>query len=140
MPTLKSVYRFPYNFTREYLRPKHYWYFGKACYERVRFGVSHEDEYSLDYHLASVILRSILNYKNDDKYGERVVYVERYNDDFSHNESDMELWDMKIDAIWSAFYDLYESDDIALQYSAEASERFQHAFRLFGELFRGLWW
>ena len=51
-----------------------------------------------------------------------------------------EKWDMMIDSIVGALYDMYFSDDITYQYSKEAHERTTLAMNLFAEHFRGLWW
>ena len=114
-------------------------------YQRGRYGVSYEDEFSLDYYLARILLQSLPKYKNDGEYGEFVVFTDPdYVLEFDNVEEDpeyvvaMDTWDAKIDAVWSALYDQYESDDYELQYKYK--ERFTASMEVFSNMFWALWW
>lgn len=52
---LKSPYRFPYNFKRDYLRPHHYWYYLKYKWQRMRRGISTYDTFNLGYHILRIL-------------------------------------------------------------------------------------
>src|SRR5688500_5140509 len=56
---LKSPYRFPYNFTNDYLRWRHWWSAVKFVYNRVAHGVSYHDVWSFDHHLSHIICKGI---------------------------------------------------------------------------------
>lgn len=139
MPIFKSPYRFPYNFKNDYLRPKHYWYFLKACWQRITKGVSFEDEFSLDYYIASILLESLPKYKNEGKYGEFVEFTTTPSFEQDEYEAGIDDWDMMIDAVWSAIYDIYK-DDSELIYDSAANERLDLALHVLADYFRGLWW
>jgi hypothetical protein len=114
-------------------------------YQRGRYGVSYHDEFSLDYYLSRILIQSLPKYKNDGEYGEFVVFTDPDAQvDWSEDADEAadlaarELWDMKIDAIWSALYDHYESDDPEDFYLN--TERIPDAMEVFAPMYWCLWW
>jgi hypothetical protein len=113
--------------------------------------VSYRDEWSLDSHLARQLLEALPRFKNDGDHGQAVIFCERL--DWSMPEENgltkkqakkmkreqMDLWDMKVDAIWSALYDWYEEYDFTCEPLAH-TQRVQAGWKLFGEMAQGFWW
>lgn len=146
MPTLRSPYRWPLSLKRTYLRPSHYYYFIKGCVQRLRWGASESDEFSFDHYFSTVLLNTLPNFKNDEKYGRHVIFsyppmhmMENLSEEEEAERRD--TWDAMIDAIWSAIYDLY-GDDVPFEneYDKTVHERFVAGICLLGEIYRGLWW
>lgn len=120
-----SGYRFPWNFTKAYLRP--YWWSNKYKHivQRYNYGVSRQDAWSLDYHLTCVILVGIEHIRN-----EKVGYPSTLNS--------IEEWHAILDEIHEGFY-LYYTDDWDTIFNEEKREKFEHSFDLFKEWFGALW-
>lgn len=138
--------------------PRTYYYLGKHYYERCRYGFSRQDEWSLDCAIGRNLLNALLKYKNDGLHGEWIMFhdptVERTEAEYidiegvgkAKSDEALALWDMKIDAIYGAFYDNYgEGEDGTDRLSTPnnyiiVEERLNEAWKLFGEMVRGLWW
>lgn len=62
----KSIYRFPYNFTRDYLRPRHWLYGSKHYYQRMKRGWSDHDStgVGIGNHVVQIIREALPQHLN----------------------------------------------------------------------------
>ena len=56
----------------DFLKPRRYYRQFKHWYQRARFGVSYADEWSLDYHIAAILMHSLPKYTSTGSYGQTV--------------------------------------------------------------------
>ena len=139
---IKSPYRFPYCL-RDYLNLKHYYYYAKHLYQRMKHGVSDYDMYNFDSRLIEVLLYALPNFKNINS--EYVIYhfpedfeIFCYDHDDDARQEAMDRWDAVIDEI---IENLGSSEPWNWEYEKreETQRNLQYAFDLLGRILPGLW-
>lgn len=139
---IKSPYRFPYCL-RDYLNLKHYYYYAKHLYQRMKHGVSDYDMYNFDSRLIEVLLYALPRFKNvNSKYvfyhlpeDSKLFY---YNYDGKAQQEAMDRWDAMIDEI----IENLGSPEIWKWYPEETKEngkKLERAFELLGRNLPALW-
>jgi len=130
-----SGYRFPYNFTRTYLRPYTYIGFLKTVYHRARYGWSERDTWSADHYLAGVIADILRAFIRDERCSTEWFSVPCF-------ETDEELKQYNDDLVFAAdyFQKYHESYDWLFGEEAQQDERDRiRAFEIVALCFPSLW-
>lgn len=149
--SLKSGYRFPYSFTRCYLRWRYWWRMFQHWYERMRYGVSFADKWNLDRYLARILIRVLPHYQNrngeshllyllDEDNTENILATMRgepWSDE--QKQAAMDRWDAMIDEIIEGLKVDVECEDYEYVYSEAGQAKIDRAWQLFAENVRRMW-
>ena len=144
---LKSVYRFPYNFTKDYLRPSHYIGWVRHIYQRARYGVSVYDTFNLDSHLARILIHALTSFYNGRSYAINVTIEDRTEEGFwkslwtdEEQAAAQARWDAMVTEIITSLTLLYD-EDAALEngYDEEMNERLNEVLHRFVDHFQAFW-
>lgn len=125
---------------RDLLNPRNYYKTIKHYYQRCRYGVSFVDEWSLDGHIANILIHSLPKYKNEGGCDWSLSVLDedahlQFVENGKRNDKALKKAYKRYDAMVDSIVDGLKTMDTS--YHDEAAS---DAFELYGKYARRFWW